>query len=561
MSNYFDFHDVYLSLGSFGRHLPKMTWYQRFIALFFVTALLFLSGCATTGTKSSESCSQADKEFKKIQEKAERGDVEAQYEMGIWYQYQHFCGKRNDTLAAKWYERAAQQGHRQAKHQLANQYFYSRGVPKDMEKAKKWYREAALQGHPMSSRMLGDIYFEDKNFTEAEKWYRQAVELGDVESRKRLNRTIEEINDPGGQKRKEREQLAREKEQIAREKALQERQKQLEIERLEKTRKSAHAAKERYGLVGILVAEKEESRRARVEARKMLEALPALPGQYESMTGNEMVGGSVYLAPYLGPYAPIAVLFLAIGVEVGQGIADWKSKKVSREDQEKFKNAALTLTESLAQANPEKDLSESLLSTADRQQATGLLAPDSSGKAATNELQVQIEQLLLFGTPEERNMGRLWVAVESRLISRKEPDTSVDKRTCYVSTSFDLLLTAEKPNVEIRKQLDSAYRSLSSQILSEELGLSPDPEAPSISWEATRLCESALTPIKIAGGKYIGEMKDWKRHGYGEMRYGGAEWVMIYRGPFVDGKEHGEGSCRFRNGSWGVCTFVKGRRI
>lgn len=532
-----------------------MTRYERICALFVVIALLFLSGCATR----SEWCPRTDEEFKQMHQKAENGDVEAQYEMGIWYQ--NVCGKYNDALAAKWYELAAQQGHKEAQYLLAKQYFYSRGVSKDMAKAKKWYREAALQGHLMSSRMLGDIYFREKNYTEAKKWYEQAAEQGDPLSQKGLNRVIEEIDDPDGLKRQERERIAREKDRIAREKASQEKQRQQEIQRLEKAKKSAREAKVRFGLVSVSVVENDESKRARIEAQKMLEALPALPGQYESMTGNEMVGGSVYLAPYLGPYAPIAVLFLGIGVEVGQGIADWKSKKDSREDQEKIKNAVLTLTESLAQANPEKDLSESLLSTANRQEATGLLAPGPSGKAAAHELQIQIEQLLLFGTPEDRNMGRLWLAVESGLIGRKEPNARVDKRTCYMSTSFDLVLTAEKPTVEIRKQLDSAYRSLSSQILSEELGLSPDPEAPSISNEAMRLCESALTPIKVAGGKYIGEMKGGKRHGYGEMRYGGAEWVMIYRGPFVDGKEHGEGSCRFRNGSWGVCTFVKGRRI
>ena len=52
----------------------------------------------------------------------------------------------DDTEAAKWYRKAAEQGDAVAQFNLGQMYEKGEGVGQDREEAVKWYREAAGQG-------------------------------------------------------------------------------------------------------------------------------------------------------------------------------------------------------------------------------------------------------------------------------------------------------------------------------------------------------------------------------------------------------------------------------
>ena len=87
------------------------------------------------------------KGVKKLQAKAEKGNVDAQYQLGYLYLF----GKgtsfpANDALAAEWIGKAAESGHADAQNYLGYMYENGFGVTKNGNEAVKWYRKAAEQG-------------------------------------------------------------------------------------------------------------------------------------------------------------------------------------------------------------------------------------------------------------------------------------------------------------------------------------------------------------------------------------------------------------------------------
>ena len=62
------------------------------------------------------------------------------------------------TEAAKWYQKAAEQGYAEAQFSLGQCYFYGNGVNKNKFEAAKWYQKAADQGHEAAQEFL------DENF-------------------------------------------------------------------------------------------------------------------------------------------------------------------------------------------------------------------------------------------------------------------------------------------------------------------------------------------------------------------------------------------------------------
>ena len=104
--------------------------------------------------------------IKSLMEEADQGVSQSQYLLGYayftgssvprdlnlsMYWHQKASSPLNDyTASAKWYRKAANQGHSGSQHSLGDYYFFGRGVPKDINQAKKWYRKAANQGHPIA---------------------------------------------------------------------------------------------------------------------------------------------------------------------------------------------------------------------------------------------------------------------------------------------------------------------------------------------------------------------------------------------------------------------------
>ena len=79
--------------------------------------------------------------------KAERGDPEAEYKLGLAYDVG--VGAPQDLgQAAAWYERAAEQGHAGAQFSLGLMYGNGRGVPQDLVRAHVWLNLAAAASQP-----------------------------------------------------------------------------------------------------------------------------------------------------------------------------------------------------------------------------------------------------------------------------------------------------------------------------------------------------------------------------------------------------------------------------
>src|SRR5439155_655239 len=121
--------------------------------------------------------------FEEIKAKAETGDAEAQYSFGAYYAY--YGGKfvpKDLSEAARWWRKAADQGHAGAQRNLGYCYETGAGVTNDMIEAVRWYREAADKGLADAQLALGSCYGDGKGLikdeAEAAKWYRKAAEQG-----------------------------------------------------------------------------------------------------------------------------------------------------------------------------------------------------------------------------------------------------------------------------------------------------------------------------------------------------------------------------------------------
>jgi TPR repeat protein len=73
---------------------------------------------------------------------AEQGDANAQYNLGVMYDFEK--GVPQDfTTARRWYEKAAAQGHAGAQNNLGGLYEFGHGVTQDYVRAYMWYNVAA----------------------------------------------------------------------------------------------------------------------------------------------------------------------------------------------------------------------------------------------------------------------------------------------------------------------------------------------------------------------------------------------------------------------------------
>lgn len=83
---------------------------------------------------------------------AERGDMEAQFELAEMYK----AGRgvpRDAAAAATWYDKAAAQGYMPAQFELGCMYLNGLGLARDEAKAREWLGRAAKQGHQEARRL------------------------------------------------------------------------------------------------------------------------------------------------------------------------------------------------------------------------------------------------------------------------------------------------------------------------------------------------------------------------------------------------------------------------
>ncbi len=117
--------------------------------------------------------------------KANAGDANSQWLVGEAYVTGD--GVRRDyTLAALWFRKAAEQGNSAAQAMLGLFYYGGFGVPKDFRQAANWYRKAAEQGIPMAQLALGALYKDGQgvpqDYAQAVEWFREAAEQGNADA-------------------------------------------------------------------------------------------------------------------------------------------------------------------------------------------------------------------------------------------------------------------------------------------------------------------------------------------------------------------------------------------
>lgn len=86
---------------------------------------------------------------------------------------------------------AAEKGDAEAQYELADAYFFGRGVPRDCEKTVEWRRKAADQGHAGALYDLGTYALRPRSclpqdHAEARRWFLLAAERGDARAMRAL---------------------------------------------------------------------------------------------------------------------------------------------------------------------------------------------------------------------------------------------------------------------------------------------------------------------------------------------------------------------------------------
>jgi len=107
---------------------------------------------------------------------ASQGNAQAQYELGAAYSL-GMGVPHDDTMAAYWYKKAAEQDISAAQSNIGVMYAHGRGVVRDDHLALFWLRKAAERGSPQAYENLGSIYIlsEPKDNFQSYIWYSLAV--------------------------------------------------------------------------------------------------------------------------------------------------------------------------------------------------------------------------------------------------------------------------------------------------------------------------------------------------------------------------------------------------
>jgi TPR repeat protein len=108
--------------------------------------------------------------FKERMQAAERGDAQAQFDVGTCYE--EAKGTKPDPAAGlKWNRKAADQGHPAAAFSVGMAYTTGSGTERNPTTAASWYKKAAYGGHVFSQFVLANHYTSgtgiEKNLTEA----------------------------------------------------------------------------------------------------------------------------------------------------------------------------------------------------------------------------------------------------------------------------------------------------------------------------------------------------------------------------------------------------------
>lgn len=126
--------------------------------------------------------SEAQQSFWETYTDALRGNKEAQFQVGVIFE-RGIGREENQTLAAQWFEKSAEQGHVDAQYNIAIMYAAGRGVNADEGKAMMWLAQAAKQKDKEARKLLNDIIDGklDKKSSDTVNNYHDAVSDNSIE--------------------------------------------------------------------------------------------------------------------------------------------------------------------------------------------------------------------------------------------------------------------------------------------------------------------------------------------------------------------------------------------
>lgn len=101
------------------------------------------------------SCTQQEN-INDLIKKAEQGDVEAQFNLGIAYE-KGYGVEQSYEKAVYWYTKAAEQGNANAQNNLGVAYHNGNGVEQDKNKAIYWFRKACENSNDDACKNLNRI--------------------------------------------------------------------------------------------------------------------------------------------------------------------------------------------------------------------------------------------------------------------------------------------------------------------------------------------------------------------------------------------------------------------
>lgn len=131
------------------------------------------------------------KEIASLKSKAEKGDADAQYQLGVTYVKGDKGVKKDNKSAIAWLEKAARQNHAGAQLELGGLYSRVSITLRDYEKSYQWIERAAISGnHPEAHYQLAFKYSvgqgTDQDMSKAIEYYERAGKLGHVNAMKIL---------------------------------------------------------------------------------------------------------------------------------------------------------------------------------------------------------------------------------------------------------------------------------------------------------------------------------------------------------------------------------------
>ncbi len=167
------------------------------------TAKSAVSVVPAHSTSTHSSAQEIATHIKEYMSKAEAGDPDAQFILGMAYT-QGLGVPADAAKAGEWMQKAAE-GYRKpiyakngdALYKLGSIYALGIGTPKDMKQATFWWEKAAEQGSVHGQIVTATIYSggAKRDYVTADKWWRAAEMSGDSNAGK-MRKALEKIMTP-----------------------------------------------------------------------------------------------------------------------------------------------------------------------------------------------------------------------------------------------------------------------------------------------------------------------------------------------------------------------------